>query len=65
MPKNYTVPEGLKVFLSAIKSEIQDPKNRNQVECNLPEDKMQALKEIIRLQRERKIVIKTCERVLA
>ena len=62
MPKNYSVPEGLKVFLKAIKSEIQDPRNRNKVECNLPEDEMQALKKLISLQRERKIVIKACDK---
>ena len=27
LPKNYTVPQGLNTFLSAIKSEIIDPKN--------------------------------------
>ena len=27
LPKNYSVPEGLKVFLSSVKSEILDPKN--------------------------------------
>ena len=62
MPKNYSVTERLKVFLNAIKSEIQDPRNRNKVECNLPEDEMQALKELISLQRERKIVIKACDK---
>ena len=62
MPTKYSVPEGLKAFLSAIKSEIQDPRNRNEIECNLPIDELQALKELIRLQKERIIVIKACDK---
>ena len=34
-PKNHTIPEGLKVMIGAIKSEIVDPMNRNKVTCNL------------------------------
>ena len=30
MPKNHTTPEGLKVFLNSIKSEINDPKKQKQ-----------------------------------
>ena len=62
MPKNYSIPEGLKVFLSSIKSEIQDPRNRNQVSCNIPQDELIALKELISLQKTRKIVIKACDK---
>ena len=62
MPQNYSVPEGLKIFLSSMKSEIQDHRNRNQVKCNIPNDEVQALKELVRLQRERKIVIKACDK---
>ena len=62
MPKNYNSPEGLKIFLSSIKSEIQDPRNRNAVPCNLPDDEMNALKEINKLQRERQIVVKACDK---
>ena len=29
LPNKHNTPEGLKVFLSSIKSEIMDPKNRN------------------------------------
>jgi hypothetical protein len=36
MPSKYSVPEGQKISLSAIKSEIQDPRNRNNVLSNLP-----------------------------
>ena len=36
MPKNYCVPENLKMFLKSIKSKLQDPMNRNRETCNLP-----------------------------
>ena len=62
MPKNHTTPEGLKVFLNSIKSEINDPKNRNEENCNFPIDELNALKELIDLQKERKIVIKPCDK---
>ena len=62
LPNNYTVPQGLKTFLSAIKSEIIDPKNRNSVPCNIPPEEIAALKELIRLQRERTITIKACDK---
>ena len=62
MPKNYTVPEGLKVFLNSVKSELTDPRNRNKEECNLPVDEINALKQLIQLQKDRKIVIKACDK---
>ena len=62
MPKNYTVPEGLKVFLNAVKSEILDPRNRNRAKCNLPDDEMQSLKTLIKLQKDRVIIIKPCDK---
>ena len=62
MPKNYTVPEGLKIFLGAIKSEILDSKNRNSAECNLTREELEALKELITMQKDRKIVIKPCDK---
>ena len=62
LPKNYNVPNGLKTFLSAIKSEILDPRNRNQSKCNLSPEQISALKELIKLQRERKITIKACDK---
>ena len=43
MPKNYDSPEGLTKFLSSIKSELMDPRNRNSVPCNLPNDKIKAM----------------------
>ena len=50
-PKNNT-PENLKVFLSSVKSEILDYRNRNNVKCNLPNDELQAVKELIKLQKD-------------
>ena len=62
LPKNYKVPNGFKTFLSAIKSEILDPRNRNSAECNLSPDKIAALKKLIVLQRQRIITIKACDK---
>ena len=39
-----------------------DPRNRNNVKCNLPPDELQALKELVWLQKERKIIIKPCDK---
>ena len=61
-PKNHTVPKDLKTFLGAIKSEIMDPRNRNEEKCNLPREEINALKELITLQRERVITIKPCDK---
>ena len=62
LPKSYSTPEDLKVFLNSIKSEITDPRNRNTTKPNLPEDEIQALKELQQMQRERKIVVKACDK---
>ena len=62
LPKNYTVPEDLKIFLSSVKSEIADPRNRNQVKCNLPPEELQALKQLQQMQRDRQIVIRACDK---
>ena len=62
LPKNYTVPEDLKTFLSAVTSEIQDPRNRITEKSNLPHNEQQALKELEKLQKEKHIVIKACDK---
>ena len=62
LPKNYSVPEGLKTFLSSVKSEISDYKNRNTEECNIPQDELEALKMLSKLQKEKNIVIKACDK---
>ena len=51
---NYTVPEDLKTFLSAVTSEIQGPRNSITEKSNLPHDEQQALKEL-KNSRERSI----------
>ena len=50
------------MVLGAVKSEILDPRNRNTVKCNIPPEEIAALKELIKLQKERKIVIKACDK---
>ena len=62
LPKNYTVPQGLKTFLGAIKSEIMDHRNRNNIPCNIPPEEIAALKDLIKLQRDRVITIKACDK---
>ena len=62
LPANYKVPNGLKTYLSSVKSEVVDPKNRIKVKCNLPEDELEALKELVKLQRDKKIIIKQCDK---
>ena len=62
LPQKHATPQGLKDFLSAIRSEIIDPKNRNEEKCNLPEEEIKALSELINLQKERKAVIKACDK---
>ena len=60
-PKNYQIPQELKTFLAAIKSELLDPRNRRFVNPNLTMEEINALGELITLQMERKIVIKPCD----
>ena len=61
-PKGHQIPQHLKVFLSSVKSEMMDPRNRNQEKCNLPVEELEALKQLIHLQRERKLVVKACDK---
>ena len=62
LPRNYKTPEGLKTYLSCIKSEIMDHRNRNNIKCNLPQEEIQAMKELINLQKDKTIVIKPCDK---
>ena len=62
LPQKYTVPEDLKIFLNAVKSEISDPRNRSQETCNLPVEEFNAMNELMRLQKEKIIVIKACDK---
>ena len=50
------------MFLNAVKSDLVDPRNRNQDNCNLPLDELNALKDLINLQKDRKIVVKACDK---
>ena len=49
-PKKYQSPKELKVFLSSVKSELMDPKNRNKSSPNLPPEELLALKELTPVQ---------------
>ena len=62
LPKKHKTPNGLKTYLRAVKSDIMDPHNRQQAKCNLPEEEMKALIELVKLQKERKITIKQCDK---
>ena len=62
LPKNHKTPNGLKTYLNACRSEILDPQNRVKAKNNLPKDEMVALKELIQLQKERKITIKPADK---
>ena len=62
LPKKHSTPKGLKTFLNSIKSEIMDSRNRNSAKCNLTPEQIVALKELIKMQRERKIIIKACDK---
>ena len=62
LPTKHPTPAGLKTFLNGVKSEIQDPCNRNKCRPNLPPDEIQALKQLIKLQKDRVITIKPCDK---
>ena len=38
-----------------------DPKNRNEESCNLPEEEIIILKQLVKLQKERIITIRPCD----
>ena len=62
LPKKYKTPNSLKAFLSSVKSDLTDPLNRNKCDPNVTSDEYKALKELSKLQSERKIVIKPCDK---
>ena len=50
-PKDQTTHIGMReFFLGSVKSDIVDPRNRNEAKCNLPKEEVSALSERIRLQ---------------
>ena len=62
MQKNYSMPHGLKTHTNAVRSEIVDPKNRIKVISNLTVEEQDALKELTKLQKNKTIVIKQCDK---
>ena len=48
--------------MAAVNSDIMDPKNRHKVSSNISKEEKEALKELIKLQKERQIVIKPCDK---
>ena len=62
LPRNYPTPAGLKSFLNGVKSEIEDPEKRNRIRPNLPQDEIEGLRELIKLQKEIRITIKPCDK---
>ena len=62
LPVKHPTPANLKICLNATKSEILDPLNRNKVRLNLPPEEIEALGELIRLQKEKVITIKPCDK---
>ena len=41
---------------------LTGPRNRNEVKCNLPNDELAALKELVRLHKDRSIILKACDK---
>ena len=62
LPKNYQIPEGLKIFLNSVEWELYDPRSRNQAKCNISPEEMEALEDLIKLQKDKKIVIRECDK---
>ena len=62
LPKKYAVPDGLKTFLNSVKSELKDHRNRNAVECNLSINELTVLQTLQKLQKDREIVIRACDK---
>lgn len=62
LPRKHPTPQALKVMLSATKSEILDPENRNKSRPNLPPGEMRALARLFELQKQQQINIKPCDK---
>ena len=62
MPKDHNTPQGLKTFINSVRSELLDPKSRNRQRPNLPPEELNGLKEIIQLQKEKKIVVRAADK---
>ena len=62
LPKNHKTPEKLKMFIHAATSDLLDSKTRNKVHNNLPPEELEALKQLIELQKNRVITIKPADK---
>ena len=60
--RNHRPPKGLQDYLTAVKSELMDPKNRHQAKSNITEGEKEALKQLVKLQKDRTIVIRPCDK---
>ena len=61
-PKDHPTPKGLTTFINSVRSELLDPLNRNKARPNLAPDEYEGLKELIQLQKERKISVKPADK---
>ena len=52
----------MKIFLGALKSEMIDPKDRKKAHRNIPKELMEALLQLTKIQKDREIVIKRCDK---
>ena len=62
LPKNNKVLNELNTFINSVKAEIINPKNRLKVSCNQLGEEIAALRDLVKLEREKKIVMKQCNR---
>ena len=61
--KKYSPPEALQVFLKSTRSELEDPENRNKnSRPNLEKEEVEAMNELITLQRNREIKLAQCDK---
>ena len=49
-------------FLSSVKSDINDPQNKGRAKCNIPPEEVEALGVVMKLQKDRRIMIKPCDK---
>ena len=61
-PIKHNTPRGLQNYLAAVKSDLVDPLNRNKVASNISIEEKEALKTLMKLQKERQIVVKPCDK---
>ena len=62
LPKKHKTPEKLKMFIHAATSDLLDSKTRNKVHNNLPPEELEALNQLIELQKNRVITIKPADK---